>query len=136
MQKQTLKGQQDLQLAQLEQQGKERLAWINQVAQIAIAGAKIDAEQARTFVDAAEKGSAKALDLHMQHLAHVQDTQQSTQDHLEALQQAALEHSQNLEAGAVGHQQALEQGAVGHQQGLEANAQQAALQPAPAEGVQ
>jgi hypothetical protein len=136
LQKQQLKGQQEKELAQLEQQGKERLAWINQVAQIAIAGAKIDAEQARTFVDAAEKGSAKALDLHMQHLAHVQDTQQSTQDHLEALQQAALEHSQALEQGQQGHQQALEQGAMGHQQGLEANAQQAALQPATAEGVQ
>jgi hypothetical protein len=121
MQKQQLEGQQKLQQMQLEQQGKERLAWIQQSAQIAIAGAKIDAEEARTFVDAVEQRSGKALDLHMEHLGHAQEALHATaqmthekvlsqQEHEQALQQAAMEHQQTLEQAQQGQQHALEQG--------------------------
>jgi hypothetical protein len=121
MAKQQLEGQQKLQQLQLEQQGKERLAWIQQSAQIAIAGAKIDAEEARTFVDAVEQRSGKALDLHMEHLGHAQEALHATaqmthekvlsqQEHEQALQQAAMEHQQTLEQAQQGQQHALEQG--------------------------
>jgi hypothetical protein len=133
MQKQQLEGQQKLQQMTLEQQGKERLAWIQQSAQIAIAGAKIDAEEARTFVDAVEQRSAKALDLHMEHVGHAQDVIHATAQMTHEKALSEQEHEQALQAAQVGHQQALEQGAQGHQQALEQGQQAADLAPEPAE---
>jgi hypothetical protein len=117
----------------LEQQGRERLAWIQQSAQIAIAGAKIDAEEARTFVDAVEQRSAKALDLHMEHVGHAQDVIHATAQMTHEKALSEQEHEQALQAAQVGHQQALEQGAQGHQQALEQGQQAADLAPEPAE---
>jgi hypothetical protein len=133
MQKQQLEGQQKLQQMTLEQQGRERLAWIQQSAQIAIAGAKIDAEEARTFVDAVEQRSAKALDLHMEHVGHAQDVIHATAQMTHEKALSEQEHEQALQAAQVGHQQALEQGAQGHQQALEQGQQAADLAPEPAE---
>jgi hypothetical protein len=133
MQKQQLEGQQKIQQMQLEQQGKERLAWIQQTAQIAIAGAKIDAEQARTFVDAAEKGSAKALDLHLEHLQHAQDVVHATAQMTHEKALSEQEHEQALREAQVGHQQALEQASQGQQHALEQGQQAADLAPEPAE---
>jgi hypothetical protein len=133
MQKQQLEGQQKIQQMQLEQQGKERLAWIQQTAQIAIAGAKIDAEQARTFVDAAEQGSAKALDLHLEHLQHAQDVVHATAQMTHEKALSEQEHEQALREAQVGHQQSLEQAQQGQAHALEQGQQAADLAPEPAE---
>jgi hypothetical protein len=133
MQKQQLEGQQKLQQLQLEQQGKERLAWIQQSAQIAIAGAKIDAEEARTFVDAVEQRSGKALDLHMEHLGHAQDALHAAAQMTHEKALSEQEHEQALREAQVGHQQALEQASQGQQHALEQGQQAADLAPEPAE---
>ncbi len=132
MQKQQLEGQQKLQQMQLEQQGKERLAWIQQSAQIAIAGAKIDAEEARTFVDAVEQRSAKALDLHMEHLGHAQEALHATAQMTHEKALSEQEHEQALREAQIGHQQTLEQAQQGQDHALEQGQQAADLAPEPA----
>jgi hypothetical protein len=131
MAKQQLEGQQKLQQMQLEQQGKERLAWIQQSAQIAIAGAKIDAEQARTFVDAVEQRSGKALDLHMEHLGHAQEALHATAQMTHEQGQADLQHAHEIAMAQIEHQQAMEQAQQGQQHALEQGQQAADLAPAP-----
>jgi hypothetical protein len=133
MQKQQLEGQQKLQQLQVEQAGKERLAWIQQSAQIAIAGAKIDAEEARTFVDAVEQRSAKALDLHMEHLSHAQEALHATAQMTHEKALSEQEHEQALREAQVGHAQALEQADQGQAHALEQGQQAADLAPEPAE---
>jgi hypothetical protein len=135
MQKQQLEGQQKLQLATLEQQGKERLAWIQQSAQIAIAGAKIDAEQARTFVDAVEQRSGKALDLHMEHLGHAQDALHATAQMTHEQGQTDLQHAHEIAMAQIEHQHAMDEAQQGQQHALEQGQQAADLAPEPAAGT-
>jgi hypothetical protein len=66
---------------QMELQSKERLALIQQSGQLAAVDAKIDAENARTFVDAAENRIAKELELHMAKLTQVHEAVTQTRDH-------------------------------------------------------
>lgn len=105
LQKAQLDNQTKLQETQAEIQSRERIAWIGASAQLAATGMKVDAENARSFVDALESRGAKALDAHMQKvdLAHqalqqaydrTHEQQQASQDHLHALQQA--QHAASL----------------------------------------
>jgi len=129
-----VEAQAKLQEAQMDNASREKIEMINASAQIAVAGAKIDAENARTYIDALEQRWGKALDLHMEKIAqvsqqlHDQHSQAHGQAHeagLAAMQHqhdlaaADQAHQQTLQQGEAGHQQALEQGDQGHQQALE-----------------
>ena len=99
---------------------------IQATATEAVAQAKVDAENFRSYVDASEERIAKLLDMH---LAKVSDQMTRTHEAVQNLQQqrheVALEH--------VKHAHAMAQGEQATQSALAQNAQQAALQPPPTE---
>ena len=100
LQEAQLQAQAKLQEAQMDNASRERIAMINTSAQVGIAGAKIDAENARTFVDALEQRWGKALELHMDAVhksidrIHALHGQQQAQAHDAGM--AALDHSHAL----------------------------------------
>lgn len=100
-----------IQIAQAELASKEKLVLIQQAGQLAAVDAKIDAENARTFVDAAQNKIGRELDLHMIKLDQIHQAMTQGRDHAHELRSAEL-----------GQTHALEQGQ-----------QAAALQPAPSE---
>lgn len=110
--------QAEMERLQLELQSKERLALIQQSGQLAAVDAKINAENARTFVDAAENRIAKELELHMAKLDQVHAAVSQAHDHGHEATQAELDRQHEKELAQMGHEQALEQGQ-----------QQAALNP-------
>jgi hypothetical protein len=114
----------EIQRLQLELASKEKIAYLNATVQTTNAQAKIDAEDARTFIDALENRVGKQLDLHMAQLGHIKDTILQARDHQHDHAMADQAHAHALEAGAEGHLNTLEQGA-----------QAAALAPAPASGA-
>jgi hypothetical protein len=125
LQTKQLENQTKLQEAQMETASREKIAMINASAQLAAVGAKIDAENARTFVDAFEQRIGKALDLHMQHV-------QAAMDRIHETHTQARDHAHNVGMAQIGHQQALEQGQQAHEQGTDLAVTQAALTPEPA----
>jgi hypothetical protein len=76
-----VKAQASLQEKQLEQDTRIKIAWIQASAQLATAGMKVDAENARSFVDALEQKGAAALDAHMEKLALAHDAAKQAADH-------------------------------------------------------
>jgi hypothetical protein len=125
-----VKAQQQLQEKQVDQDTRIKVAWIQASAQLAAAGMKVDAENARSFVDAIEAKGAEALKAHMarisQHADHVHEAA------LTAMQQA--HETAQLGAQATIDQQAQDS-QQSHEQGLQAdqNAAQADLQQQQAE---
>ncbi len=107
-----LDSQTKIQISQAELASKERLALIQQSGALAAVDAKIDAENARTFVDAAENRIGRELELHMAKLdqVHKAVTQQSQQQHEGAT--LALEHAHEANMAQMQHGQALEQQAA------------------------
>ena len=85
-----IKAQFDLQEKQLEQDTRIKVAWIQASAQLATAGMKVDAENARSFVDALEAKGAAALEAHMAKLSHAHDAamQASEQAHEKGMAEA------------------------------------------------
>lgn len=83
---------------------REKIAMIQATTTLTTTQAKLDAEDARTFVDAMESRIGRLLDLHMQKLGQVHEAQQ--QQHAQA-----HEHAAALELAQLGHQQALALGA-------------------------
>lgn len=123
IQKAQIKAQADLQTTQMEIQSRERIAMIQASAQLSAVGAKVDAEDARSFVDAMEGRFAKQLDAHMERITKAHEAMQATHDRAHEVGMAAVDHQHALEQSNQAHQQTLAQG------------QQAAdLAPAPAEG--
>lgn len=124
MQKTQLEIQGRLQQTQLEIASRERIAWIQASSQTAIAGEKLDAEDARTFVNALEAGAGKALDLHMQQVDHAASAATQGRDHAHEILQATIDHAQTMQQADQGHQQALAEGQQGHAQAMQQTAQQ------------
>jgi hypothetical protein len=110
-----VEAQAKLQEASMDNASREKIALINASAQLAAVGQKVDAENARTFVDAFENRIAKTLDLHM---ARVQDAMQRLHEH------QTQAHAQAHDAGMA---------ALEHQHTLDAASQAAALAPEPVE---
>lgn len=105
-----IKAQQKLQEIQLEQQGKERLAWIQVSAQLAIAGAKLDADMAGKFVDALETRAATILDAHLQKLTQAHEIASKAVDHAheQLMTGAQMAHEQAQQAGDRFHEGAMQ----------------------------
>ena len=133
------KGQIDLQKTQLQEQADTqrdaadnataiRKAEIAAAATMAVAQAKVDAENFRSYVDALEQRIGKVLDLHMAKLTAVHDALQQGQEHAHAAVQSAADRLHDVGMAAVQHQQTLEQG----QQA--AALAPAALAPTPTDG--
>lgn len=123
------------QIAQMQEQGEmQRAAAANQVqiektliqatAQEAIAQAKIDAENFRSYVDASENKIAQMLNLHLE---RVSQQMQQTHEHV----QNALDRIHEVNLARVQHAQALEQG----QQQASMQADQQARQQAHEQGM-
>lgn len=95
---------------QMELQAKERLALVQQLGALFAVDAKIDAENARTEVEAAIARVDKELNIRTQMVDHAHErlTQQADQQHEVAV--TALEHAHEANMAQLGHQQALEQG--------------------------
>ncbi len=121
-----VKAQAALQEKQLEQDTRIKVAWIQASAQLATAGMKVDAENARSFVDALEQKGAAALDAHMEKLALAHDAAKQAADHDHERQmmqsQAAVQLTQ--QAGDQEHEAA--QAEADRQAAAEQAAQQAA----------
>jgi hypothetical protein len=105
LQKEQMKQQGDTQRLQMELQAKERLALVNQLAALAAVDAKVDAENARTEVDAAIARVDKELNIRKQAVDHAQErlTQQADQQHEGAT--LALEHAHEINLQALQAQQ-------------------------------
>ena len=139
IQTEQVKAQQKLEEIKLEQHGKERLAWIQVSAQLAIAGAKLDAENARTFADALENRAAKILDAHMERLTQAHEIASKVVDQgherlmagaQQAADQVAQSRDQEHEAGMAAQQAAV---ASDQQAAQQAHEQTMATQSEPAD---
>jgi hypothetical protein len=100
-----VKAQASLQEKQMDTDTRIKIAWIQASAQLAAAGMKVDAENARSFVDAIEAKGAAALEAHMQQLTQAKD-------HIH-------------EAALTAMQQAHERATLGAQATIDSQAQQA-----------
>jgi hypothetical protein len=110
LQKAQIDSQTKLQESQMEIQSKEKIAFIQASAQLAAVDAKVNAENARTFVEAIETRIANLLQAHMDRLTqantHVHDAAVAAAQQAHEHTQAALEHDRALELAS--HQAALE----------------------------
>lgn len=97
----------------LELASKEKIALIQATASMQNAQAKIDAEDARTFVDAMQAKLGKALELHLEQLGHMKDHIMQARDH---------QHEKEMAESA-------------HVNAIDAATHQAAITPAPANGA-
>lgn len=129
-----IKASADLQTTQMEIQSRERIAMIQASAQLSAVGAKVDAENARSFVDALENRFAGQLEAHMKHLTQMHEAIQATHDRAHEVGMAAVDHQKALEQGQQAHAQSLEQGAQSNANALEQGQQAADLAPEPAQG--
>ena len=68
-----VKAQYKIQETQIEAETRLKIAWIQASAALATAGMKVDAENARSFVDALEAKGSAALDAHMEKIGQMQD---------------------------------------------------------------
>lgn len=107
--------QADLQRAQMEIASREKIALIQASTTLSATQAKIDAEDARTFVDAMENRLAAQLNLHMEKLGQVHTAMQQGHEHgqelaLTAMQQAHEREMAARQTDAALTQQATQQG--------------------------
>ena len=97
-----VESQAKLQEAQMDNDTKIKIAVIQASAQVGIAQEKIDAENARTYLEAVEERFGKILDLHMKNLHKVLDQQQAMtiQGHAQShdVGLAAMQHAHSLGA--------------------------------------
>jgi hypothetical protein len=114
-----------MQEKQIDADTRIKVAWIQASAQLATAGMKVDAENARSYVDALEQQGAKALDAHMERISQ----------HADHVHEAALTAMQQAhEVATMGAQASIDQNAQQadqqHEQGMQADqhAAQADLQ--------
>lgn len=103
LQKVQLQSQTDLQQTQMELASKEKIAMIQVSGQLSATQAKLDAEDARTFVDAMETRLGKALDLHMARLGLVHEAIQNSQQQTHELGSQLISHAHDA---LMGQQQA------------------------------
>ena len=103
---------------QMELQAKERLALVQQLGALAAVDAKVDAENARTELDAVLARANKELDIRLQHLDQMHQSFSQGKDHAH---EAALEH--------LKHSHAMEQGAQAAAAARDQAITNAALQP-------
>jgi hypothetical protein len=125
-----MQGQVDLQSKQMEIASREKIALIQASTTMNVAQGKIDAEDARTFVDAVENRVAGLLELHMAKLGQVHAALQQQHDTAHDVALTAMQHSHEQNLADQAHQQALEQGQQGADIASQQMAQQAALTPA------
>jgi hypothetical protein len=125
-----VKAQQEMEAKKLDSDTRIQVAWIQASAGLAKEGMAVDAENARSFVDALEQKGAQALQAHMDRL----------KQHADHLHEAALTAMQQAhERATMGAQATIDQqaqdSAQQHQAGLQAdqNAAQADLQQQQAE---
>ncbi len=126
-----VESQAKLQEAQMDNASREKIALINASVGLEKTQATLDAENARTYVDAVENRLSKLLELHMAKLDHVHQMQVEAHSAAHDVALASLQHQHATDQLA---QQASQQAAAsdqGHQQQLEAQQQAADLQPAP-----
>lgn len=93
LQKAQLQTQADLQMKQAELASKEKIALIQVSGQLSATQSKIDAEDARTFVDAMESRLGKALDLHMHRLGLVHEAVQAQRQQTHELGSQLVAHA-------------------------------------------
>ncbi len=112
-----IKMQQSLEEKKLEVASKERIAWIQASAQLATAGMKVDAENARSFGDALEQKGAAALDAHMQKLSLAHDAAKQAADHDHERQMMQHQAAVQLagQAGDMEHEAAMTSQQQGHE---------------------
>ncbi len=110
--------QADLQSKQMEIASREKIALIQATASMNIAQGKIDAEDARTFVDALENKMATALELHMTKLGQIHEAIQAQHDSAHDVALTAVQHQHERDMADQAQAAASEQ-----------MAQQAALTP-------
>jgi hypothetical protein len=113
----------ELQRTQLELQAKERLALVQQLGQLFAVDAKVDAENARSEIDAAIARVDKELDIRKQAVDHAHEQISQVRDHAHEAAITAVTQAHEANMQALQHDQALEQ-----------QQQQAALQPPQAQG--
>jgi hypothetical protein len=101
-----------------------KIAWIQATASLTAAGGKIDAENARSFLLAAEKGDLEALKLHL-------DKQHKVLDQVHEARTQAQDHAHEMIVAQQAHEHAVAQADQAHQQGLEQAKQAAELAPEP-----
>ncbi len=93
-----LQAEADVQVKQMEIASREKIALIQAATTMNVAQGKIDAEDARTFVDAMENRLSQQLDLHMAKLGAVHDAIQQGHEHGHEMQMADADraHQQQL----------------------------------------
>lgn len=98
LQEAQIKAQSDLQTTQMEIQSRERIAMIQASASLSAVGAKVDAENARSFVDAMEQRFSKQLEAHMAKITQVHEAIQATHDRAHEVGLTAMEqaHQQSM----------------------------------------
>jgi hypothetical protein len=137
-----MKAQADVQQKQIDADTRIKVALIQATSTEINTQAKIDAENARTFVEAEENKLSRLLDLHMQRLDQVHARMTQALDHaherVQAHQDAVLgiaqqQADQQHDAGmaSLDHQAATAQADQQGQIASDAAQQQAALQPQP-----
>ena len=138
-----LERQTELDKADRDNATKIEIARINQEGAFAVASLKAQLEAANQAI-AAMQEERKAFEMVAGHVHaageqgrdHAHELRMAIMGHAQALQQGDEAHAQKLQQGEVAHAQQLEQGEQGQQHALEQNAQQAALQPEPAQGAE
>jgi hypothetical protein len=108
----------DRQIKQMEIQSRERIAMFQGATTMNVAQGKIDAEDARTFVDAVENKVAAALELHMAKLGQIHESIQRQHDTAHDVALTAVQHQHERDMADQAQAAASEQ-----------MAQQAAMQP-------
>lgn len=89
----------DLEKTRMELDSKEKIALMQATASMTTAQSKIDAEDARTFVDAMESRLGHALSLHLEKLGHLRDHVAQIREHTHEKDLAVMGHAHALEAG-------------------------------------
>jgi hypothetical protein len=105
LQKAQLDAQTSLQQTQMEIQSRERIALIQASTTMNVAQGKIDAEDARTFVDAMENRVAGLLELHMAKLGKVHEALAQQQDQVHEVGLTAMQHQHEADQAERAAQQ-------------------------------
>jgi hypothetical protein len=128
-----VKAQQAMQEKQIDADTRIKVAWIQASAQLAAAGMKVDAENARSFVDAIEAKGAAALEAHMQQLSQAKDhVHDAAMTAMQQAHEAAMTGAQaTIDQQAQQSDQQHEQGLQADQHAAQADLQQQAADLAP-----
>jgi hypothetical protein len=128
-----VKAQQAMQEKQIDADTRIKVAWIQASAQLAAAGMKVDAENARSFVDAIEAKGAAALEAHMQQLSQAKDhVHEAAMTAMQQAHEAAMTGAQaTIDQQAQQSDQQHEQGLQADQHAAQADLQQQAADLAP-----